>query len=437
MIASPKQHCSVKRGDDSPRRAEVIATSGPVLQDANKPRHPKNKLNGSMSSLVSKQTFEESHRTSRKKREKKNIAAAESLEDSMSSLDLSNGSFGVNSMSNLSGPLQFNGSDDDMFKEGNCSRICLVNKSKGVKKKKLGDSLSSFQICGDSPLLKSRTKLSTKQESGRIVTPTKNEKRINLGSSISILYSVRDTATTTSVNIPANIKYGKRHKLAASRITALARGRRARMQAKILRLQKKLAEIDQETARDLKIVRKATSAGKKEFKTRAKDRFQKNLARKGEKDSVLQDAQEAISSLRGQNNALREVNQRLFEDLKKLKINCSRLQDSNLSSSACVHRIAYKEDIIRLENVKRKKLLANYEQAVNDHANQLKVHIAFGDAENRMKTMYRKLLVDILECIECDDNRQLYDEIYAEAVTLEKIWGEKGKRNKNMKGDKK
>jgi hypothetical protein len=123
-------------------------------------------------------------------------------------------------------------------------------------------------------------------------------------------------------------KYGSKHENAASIIAALARGRRDRLKAKIRRLERRLRMIKVETAADIEEIVEQTKQDKKEFKQRAKERFMKNLGRKGEQDSHLEDAHETIARLRKQNAQVREQNVKMAKDIAALRVNNDRLTTS-------------------------------------------------------------------------------------------------------------
>lgn len=283
---------------------------------------------------------------------------------------------------------------------------------KNIKRVDLGTSSRTACVVDKSP------KTSCRSSQGQSVLP------------VGILKSPLIQKSKKAVKFAAfNRVYGAEHITAATRIAALARGKHGRMQAKLLRLKKKLDNMGTETAKEIKRVQKATSAAKKDFRKRAEERHQKNLARPGDVDAKIRDYQKLIVFVRKENADFRERNKKLYEDVERLRINNERLEESAKAGAEFYDRLIGHDETCSAENAKITKIAASYEKAVAEHSEHLELHKAYGDAEYKMKMMYSKLLSAILDRVEGHNDKQFVDDIYSMAETLESQSSKKQKKS--------
>lgn len=194
--------------------------------------------------------------------------------------------------------------------------------------------------------------------------------------------------------------YSKHHETAAVRIAALARGRRGRLEAKVRQLERKLAMIEVEQLTDIMEIRTKCKHDKKELKKRARERFTKNLNRKGHQDTKLEENQETIDRIRQENAKVREQNIKMAKDIQALRVNNERLTTSQEATEACFSQLQYHDDTCEAENARLRAITAKYEKAVDDHQEHLDMHNTHIEAEEKIKDCYKKLLDKILVRLE-------------------------------------
>ena len=216
-----------------------------------------------------------------------------------------------------------------------------------------------------------------------------------------------------------NRDYGPKHHKAATVIAALVRGKRGRKIAKIRKLQYQLDTVDFRTAAEIRKIEQELTANKKEFKKRAKERFQKNLNRHTKDDTMLEANGDCITELRNQNAVVRAQNHKIARDLETLKINNSRLEDSLKAGEECYGRLKFHDDTVSAENKKLNALMTKYKTAVDEHKEAYALHKSYYDAEVHMIGYYKDLLKNILGLINTSHDRKLRKEINDMAAELE------------------
>jgi hypothetical protein len=441
MQSLTRRSSSIRVKDDGPHRDKVVVSTGSS-------RREKENFSKSCSSLVYKETKESLRAV------KKN-----SSKDSIESLHASYGSLGNTANDTIDCLIE---SDDEKTQrnqrrqERQRQRGLLAESDRwprlSASSLSKQDSSTSLSSCSSSsgreaPLLKSILK------SPKVARPcktlcqsSKNDEALALPKSPK---KVRCPASSPSKapSIPKSPKkrsvpfrgaaYKTKHVVAASRIAALARGKRARRQAQYLRLQRRLSQMGSDTKRDIQAIQAATAAAKKEFSARAQERFAKTLARQGQgADALIQEEKDKIAKIRQENTELRAQNQNLYTDIQKLKINNQRLEASNQTSTACLDRIVFHEDTCSIEHAKLVKVAAQYEAAVREHEQGLALQTAYGDVEHKMKKMYGTLLGAVWDRIkDHKNNTEMVEEIKGYAKELEAQWGpiviQEGKKKKS------
>jgi hypothetical protein len=208
-------------------------------------------------------------------------------------------------------------------------------------------------------------------------------------------------------------RYGKKHHKAATKIQALVRGRADRMyKVRPLILQKKINDMQRRTEDDILKIEEELVERKKEFKTRAKERFKKNLDRKGKGDETIQDSKDIIAHLKKENALVREKNARIFSDVRNLRINNQRLSESLKMSEEYFDQLKYHEAACKAEHAKLTKVEGQYKKAVEELQDALENHTMHANAEHKIKLLYNRLLASVLEAVDKSDNQILIDDVY-------------------------
>jgi ribosomal protein L14E/L6E/L27E len=444
MQSLTRRSSSIRVKDDGPHRDKVVVSSS---------RRDKENFSKSCSSLVYKET-KETLRAGKKNASK----------DGIDSLHASFGSLGNS------------GSEGQACKPETEMIDCLIesdhektqrNQKRQGRQRQRGqlaesdrssrlsasslvkqDSNTSLSSCSSSsdreaPRLKSILKspkvarpCATSKKDGNMAVPQSPKKMRSSASSPSKGPSIPTSPKKRSVCF-RGAAYKTKHVVAASRIAALARGKRARQQAQYLRLQRRLSQVGVDTKRDIQAIQAATAAAQKEFRARAQERFTKNLARQGQgADALIQEEKDKIAKIRQENTELRAQNQSLYTDIQKLKINNQRLEASKQTSTACLDRIVFHEDTCSIEHAKLVKIAAQYETAVREHEQGLALQTAYGDVEHKMKKMYGTLLGAVWDRVkDHSHNTEMVEEIKGYAKDLEAQCGpiviQEGKKKKS------
>jgi hypothetical protein len=183
--------------------------------------------------------------------------------------------------------------------------------------------------------------------------------------------------------------------------------------------------MEKVTEKDIDKIRKETEAAKADFKKRAHERYKKNLERKGKDDSVISENKELIKKIRKENAYIRARNEKLYEAVKKMRINNARLEACNTEGSDFFVQLKNHEDTCLIENKKLEKVNKSYLDAIEKHQEQLNLQQAYTETERKIKTSYETLLAQILKLVGESDDKELFEYLYELSTIVDDV--EQGK----------
>lgn len=276
------------------------------------------------------------------------------------------------------------------------------------------------------------------RNNGRCAKPKKDKKR----TSFKEQPDIRNIPARAPEDDAATIMNKRKHKKAATKIQAAARGaiqrpryrkmlaekkERDRIKKEMDDLKRKLDEAEEKRKKDVKAAEARAQRAIEDYKEEVEEEMEK-LREKAEEASRMTPKQQAkldetagmIDYLRKENARLRDANKKAVDDFAAIKANNKKLNDANAQAAGSFSAMDQNARQLNEANAKILANLAVYKKQVGTLKDELKSRQSYYLAEAEARLVFQKAMSKMVEIIQdrCNDD-QLVEDVIMEALAAQ------------------